>query len=141
MKTIRKLHFWMGTLFAPTIVFFAFSGALQVLGLHEASSGESAPGWIAKLAQIHKDQSIAERPARKPSPRPDPAAAPRPPAEPHAQPHHSTVLVVWFLVMAIGLMCSTGLGIYMAFAYKRDRMVIAGLLAAGIAIPIISLFL
>jgi hypothetical protein len=140
MKTIRKLHFWIGTLFAPTILFFAFSGAMQVLGLHEASGGESAPAWIAKLAQIHKDQSVAEMPHRKSAPRPDPTASPRPP-DVHAQPHRSTLLVIWFLVMAISLTISTGLGIYMAFAYKRDRIVIASLLAAGTLIPIMSLSL
>lgn len=138
MKTIRKLHFWMGTLFAPTIVFFALSGAFQVLGLHEGSSGA-----IAKLAQIHKDQSITEIPPRKP--RPAPAAQPRPtesaPIEARVTPHRSMPLVIWFLVMAVGLMFSTGLGIYMAFAYKRDRVVIISLLVAGTAIPLVSLLL
>jgi hypothetical protein len=136
MKTIRKLHFWIGTLFAPTIVFFALSGAFQILKLHEGGG----PAWIAKLGQIHKDQTIAEVPARKAPPA---SAAPKP-AEPRverAEPHRSTVLVVWFLAMALGLLISSGLGIYMAFAYKRDRVVIVSLLAAGTVIPIVSCFL
>jgi hypothetical protein len=133
MKTIRKLHFYIGMLFAPTIVFFALSGAFQILGMHE---GNGASAVIAKLAQIHKDQSIAELPARKPPAHPEAA----PPAQPRTPPHRSPVLIVWFLIMAVGLIASTGLGIYMAFAYKRDRVVILALLAAGTAIPIIGVF-
>ena len=48
---------------------------------------------------------------------------------------------MWFVGLAVGLVASTGFGIYMAFAYKRDRAVVLGLLAAGIVIPIVLAFL
>ena len=129
-------------MFAPTIVFFAFSGALQICGFHEASGGEPPSVWIAKLAQVHKDQSIADRPDRKPAAS-APVAAPPPPraTEARAQPHRSSMLVLWFFLMSIALILSTGLGVYMAFAYKRDRKVIVLLLGLGTVIPIASLFL
>ena len=148
VKTSRKLHLWIGLLFAPTIIFFALSGALQVFGLHEAEAGKPAPAWIAKLAEIHKDQSISTLPARAPRPAPaaampsrSPAAPAAAKAAPRAEPHRSLPLMLWFAALAVGLVASTGFGVYMAFAYKRDRATVVGLLAAGIVLPIVLAFL
>ena len=141
MKIIRKLHFYLGVLFAPTIVFFALSGALQILGLHE---GKDASALAAEMALIHKDQILhapqrAPRPqAPKPETKPDEQKVEQPRPEP---PHRSYALVAWFLALALSLVVSTCLGIYMAFAYKRDRVVILSLLGAGIALPIVFAFL
>ncbi len=139
VKTSRKLHLWIGLLFAPTILFFALSGALQVLGLHESEGGQPAPAWISKLAEIHKEQSIDTLPQR--APRPAPSTAPAAPRVERAQPHRSLPLVIWFCALGVGLIASTGFGVYMAFAYKRDRATVLGLLAAGIVIPIVFAFL
>ena len=143
MKLVRKLHLWMGMLFAPSIVFFALSGALQITGLHEGDG----PAWIARLALVHKDQllSAPRRPPRPPDPAPG-ADAPKPEAAraaspPRERPHPSQPLKLFFFVMALGLITSTGLGIYLAFGYKRDRVTILGLLAAGAIIPLVALFL
>ncbi len=163
MKISRKLHLWIGLLFAPSIIFFALSGALQMFGLHEASGGDPAPTWISKLAEIHKIQSIDTMPTR--TPRAAAAAAPTAPTAaaalaapsaaahaaspraaeplhvvappPRAQPHRSIPLLVWFSALAVGLVASTGFGIYMAFAYKRDRAVVIGLLVAGVVLPVV----
>jgi len=167
MKQVRKVHFWLGTFFAPAIVFFALSGALQILGLHE---GSGAMGWVAKLAQIHKDQSIGtiERRARPPRPEgtPEPARAGRDPgdrpasaaehedgdhdgppraaeqrrAPPH-RPSPSKPLKFFFLLMSASLILSSVLGVYMALQYERDRTVIFGLLTLGTIVPIALMFL
>lgn len=144
VKSSRKIHLWLGLLFAPTIIFFALSGALQVLGMHEAEGGQPAPAWISKLAEIHKEQSISPLPQRAARPAPAPAtttlAAPAPHVE-RAQPHRSIPLIIWFCALAVGLVASTCFGVYMAFAYKRDRKVVIGLLAAGVILPIVFAFL
>ena len=62
-------------------------------------------------------------------------------AAPREKPHASQVLKGFFLAMGIGLIGSTVLGILMAFGYKRDRRVVLGLLAAGIVIPAVALFM
>lgn len=145
VKTSRKLHLWIGLLFAPTILFFALSGALQVFGFHESEAGDPAPAWIAKLAEIHKEQSITTIPPRRPAARPPAETAPAvaPAAKPPARTplHRSIPLMIWFAALGVGLVASTGFGIYMAFAYKRDRMTVLGLLAAGIVLPILFAFL
>jgi hypothetical protein len=134
VKTARKLHLWLGTLFAPSIIFFAVSGAFQLLGLHE---GEGATAFVSKLAQVHKDQTIDELPHKAPRPPVNAKEA----APPREGPHRSMVLMIYFLAMAIGLVFSSCIGIYLAFAYKRGRAVIIGLLAAGTIVPIVGLFL
>jgi hypothetical protein len=136
MKLIRKLHFYLGTFFAPTIIFFCLSGMLQMCGLHE---GRDASTLVARLAQIHKSQTM-DLPRRRPPP---PAAAARvdapPPPSPEG-PSQSVPLKIFFLLMAISLIGSSCAGVYMAVQYKRDRRVIAGLLIAGILLPILFLF-
>ncbi|MGE5186905.1 MAG: hypothetical protein ACM31C_32865 [Acidobacteriota bacterium] len=48
--------------------------------------------------------------------------------------------MLWFAALAVGLVTTTGFGVYMAFAYKRDRALVLGLLAAGIVLPIVFAF-
>src|SRR5258705_6838411 len=81
MKQIRQLHLYLGTFFAPSILFFAFSGAFQVFNFHEEYQGRPAIPMFEKLADIHKDQRVpvTKAPAPKPELAP-PAAAPPPSA-------------------------------------------------------------
>lgn len=64
---IRKIHLYLGTLFAPAIIFFAFSGILQTIGLHEAEKAAASqpPAWIVSLASLHKDQHLPQPKLRK----------------------------------------------------------------------------
>ena len=47
LKMAREWHLYLGTLFAPSIIFFALSGSLQLFGLHEGHPGEAyqPPAW------------------------------------------------------------------------------------------------
>jgi hypothetical protein len=125
-------------LFAPSILFFALSGAFQICGWHEGGG----PAWIARLALVHKSQLLTA-PSRPP--RPAEAApradAARPASPPRERPQPSLPLKAFFLLMSLGLVTSTGLGIYLAFGYRRDRATIMGLLVAGTVVPIVALFL
>ena len=151
LKNVRQLHLYLGTFFAPSIVFFAFSGALQLFGLHEGPPGETyqPPAWVEKLGSIHKNQTLAERhgpppgfgsgPIRPPSARSEPGQ----PAQ--AQNRHrdegrrdslsTLALRCFFLATSIGLVFTTLLGIYMAFKFNRSRALIWSLLCLGAAIP------
>jgi hypothetical protein len=161
MKRIRKLHLWLGTLFAPSIIFFAFTGMLQILGLHEGDEGAEAPGWIVKLAAVHKDQRWpGERRARPPAPVPPPMIAPpgaAPTDPPAATPAArlpgpaaprpsrgnppSQPLKFFFLLMSLGLIFTTGLGLYMSFVFDRNKPLLIGLLVTGTLLPVVLLFL
>lgn len=164
-KTSRKIHLWLSLLFAPSLIFFAISGSLMMFGLHESSS---TPAWLEKLSEVHKTQSIDDRPTRAAKPtdvvngagaartervavrdsgKPDAVsdAAPartRTSTEPARSPlHRSLPLMLWFAALAVGLITTAVVGVYLAFAYKRDRATVWGLLAAGVVIPVILAFL
>ena len=148
LKQIRNLHLYLGVFFAPAILFFSFTGALQLFGLHEGHPGEAyqPPKWVAALASIHKDQVLSQhhgpppgfgdQPGNKP-----PASGMRkgpggPQKEPERQKSIATAILKWFFLgMSLGLITTTLLGIYMAFTYNRSRIVIWCLLIAGGAIP------
>jgi hypothetical protein len=148
MKTIRQLHFYLGTFFAPAIFFFAFSGALQTFSLHESNDDGSytAPAWIMTIASIHKDQKLPGPPHKHvhPAPQAEQPAGAAPAAahdEDEAEPHSSLLLKCFVLLLAIGLMTSAALGIYMALQSRNNRKVTWGMLAAGIVVPVVMFML
>ncbi len=121
MKWMRQIHFYLGVLFAPMIILFALSGALQTFRLQESPKGSTytPPAWIVRLADIHKDQRAAHEQGRRPS-----------------------VPLKWFVVvMALGLISTSILGIYMAFKYNRDKRIALGLIILGFVLPLILLYL
>ncbi len=135
LKSARQLHLWLGTFFAPAILFFAFSGFLQTFGLHEAKRGDSyqPPAWIAKMAQIHKKQNLETRPPAPPAARGgEPAKQPaenRPAPKP-VKPA-TTAFKAFTGAMSIGLISTTLLGIFMTFQFARDKRVTWVLLILG----------
>ncbi len=155
LRQARQLHLYLGVLFAPSIIFFAFTGSLQLFRLHEGHKGEAyrPPAWIEKLASIHKDQIVSEKhgpppdfageqPAeQKGQPESEQAHRPPQPEGGHGDDERGTnkltfALRCFFLTTAVGLICSTLLGIYMAFQYNRSRALVWGLLIMGTAIPV-----
>jgi hypothetical protein len=138
MKSIRRVHGWLGVLFAPTIILFALTGMLQLYGLHDLDAGEQ-PGLVAKLAMIHTHQT-ASVPVRTPRPQPAPQPDAKPqPDRPKPEKHSTMPLKLLFTAMALALMTSSVLGVWIAFTSKRDRNLHIGLLAAGVVLPIFLL--
>jgi hypothetical protein len=146
MRWIRRIHSWLGVLFAPSILFFVLSGMFQIAGCHEAEPGDEPPGWIARMARLHMKQTL-EMPRKR---SPPPAASPRgstatasPAMSPAPKPVPPTTmpLKLFFFTMAIAVMSSTLFGLYMAFAPRRDRKLLAGLLATGAVLPIVLMML
>lgn len=132
MRTLRQLHLYLGMLFAPAILFFAFSGMLQTFDFHEPVN--HPPQWIKLIAQIHKKQDF-------PKPRPPRPAARRAPggeaAAPAVAPAHSPFpLKVFTGLMSIGLMLSTVLGIWIALSMRASRAIAVVMLIVGTALPI-----
>jgi hypothetical protein len=138
MTNVRLVHFYLGVFFAPLIVFFAFTGILQVFKLHE--SYRETPGsqgdWIAWFAQFHKEQAwIAPRVA------PAKAAPPKAAAEKGAAQKEPESLwakpMKWLVaLMGAALIATTLLGLYIAFNYPRRRGGFMIALAAGFVLPL-----
>lgn len=143
LRFIRQMHLYLGVFIAPAILFFAVTGALQTLSLHETTKGSNykPAKWIVVLAQVHKKQttyvplqklqpaspSVSTGKPQKSAPSPDKAAQPE---------AHSLPLKVFFLLVSAGLVTSTFSGLYMSYKYCRNRVVMMVLLVAGIVVPV-----
>ena len=143
MKKVRQLHLYLGTLFAPLIIFFALTGILQTLEWHE---GPGTPAWIEQIASIHKHQALQSgEPRRRPPENGAESAAKRPQSDddkaaPARRPS-PWPLKCFVVLMSLGLIITTGLGITMAFKYERNRAIVWGLLVAGTLLPFALLWL
>ena len=117
------------------IIFFAFTGTLQVFKLHEAyrDTPGSQGDWIAWFAQFHKEQAwIPPRVAfaRRVPPEPPTAAKDGTEAK-------SAKPMKWFVaLMGVTLATTTLLGLYIAFNYPRRRRGFLVALILGLLIPI-----
>ncbi|QUD89356.1 hypothetical protein [Phenylobacterium montanum] len=141
MLLIRRIHNLAGVFFAPAILFFAFTGALQTLGLHEhrGPGPYQPPQWIKVIASVHKDQVL---------PKPKPEAheheqAPNPDADHHPAGHDDDddsgpnpwPLKIFVLGLAIALVTNSVLGVWMAYRAPMTRRLSMILLAAGAVLP------
>ena len=144
---IRKIHAYVGLLIAPSVLFFALTGGLQLFSLHEAHDSYRPPKILVTLGNLHKDQ-VLSKPGRPHGPPPSAAPAPEK-AGPAAAPEHDddapkikTYVLKWvFALVAIGLLFSTCLGLWIGLRFTRTPLLSWGLLAVGAAIPVLVLLL
>lgn len=152
MINARRLHRFLGVFFTPTILFFAFSGALQTFGLHESPRrGEPPPvAWIADIASIHKEQKLRSKDSHEHGATPAgeaataPRSAPPPSASQAAGPAQEESwqpLKLFVLLMAIGLSLSSLIGVYLALSNPRARGEAGMALALGAILPLLLLLL
>ena len=169
VRLLRNIHHWLGVFFAPTILLFAFSGALQTFSLHENKGGGpyKPPAWIVALASIHKDQTLPEpkggdhadadadahdhdapgpaahdeRDAKAPAAKPQADADLDADAAPKPSGPSPLPLKIFVLLLSIGLMVSTVLGVWIALKMRAMRGLTLLLLAAGALVPVVLLFL
>jgi hypothetical protein len=135
MSSIRIWHMYIGILIAPSVLFFALTGALQLFSLHEAHGSYEPPPLIEKLSRVHKDQVFAQKEHEKAKSE-GAGAQEHPKAENEDQPRLGTVLLKWFcLLVALGLSISTLLGLWMGLTQLRRRRTGWWLLAVGIILP------
>lgn len=142
---MRRVHLYLGMFSAPAILFFALTGILQTLSLHEVSrNGSYQPStWIVALAQIHKKQT-SQVPERKAAPPPN-ANVPGREMSKRIEPpissnrYKAIPMKIFFVIVGVGLIFSTVTGMVMAWKFKRDRRVVLGLSIAGAVVPILFL--
>jgi len=139
MRTIRLLHRYLGLFFAPAILFFSFSGALQTFGWHETPRNRSyePPAWIVRMAQLHKKQTLSVPVPKTKAPK-SPISDPPTDAvkKDTGDVKMKLVLKCFVFVMSIGLMLSTVLGVIMALRYGKDARLIWALVLVGFLFPV-----
>ena len=150
-RRLRRLHQYLGLFFAPTLLLFAFSGAVQTYRLQEA---KGAAGWMVWMASVHKDQA-QPRPPRAggdehgdehgPPPAAEKAkgdAAGKPAAKgPERKgPGRRQGLMLFVGLFGIALFISTLLGIAIALANAATRRTSLAILPAGVVVPLLLLY-
>ncbi|MGL4312921.1 MAG: hypothetical protein ACRCSO_02925 [Sphingomonas sp.] len=152
LRRVRQLHFYLGLFFAPMLLLFAVSGALQVYRLNDAKGGNVPPTWLAWIASIHKNQAPPrERPANpadKSDAKQDHAGsttskageAPGKALEKAGTPSIGVAaLKIFAVLLAVALAISTLLGIIIAVQTRSMRRTGIILLVAGTILPIVLL--
>jgi len=150
LQSIRLMHRYLGLFYAPTILFFAITGGLQMFGLHETPRGSSyaPPNILVHLSQLHKKGTLYLPPRKVAPPNsaksegakldgpkletPKPTQAPPPP--------NSLPMKIFFAATALALAVSTCTGLMMGWKYARRKSIVLLTLAAGVVIPAILFF-
>ena len=143
LPSLRRWHSHIGLFIAPSVLFFALTGAVQIFSLHEAHGSYEPAVWVQKLSSVHKDQVFGkphehaghdEEPS---SSAPSAAGTPEGPPEEADKKSLPTLTLKWyFLLIAVGLIASTSIGIWMGITQMRRKAIAWGLLIAGTFIPV-----
>ena len=154
LRRFRKTHRYFGLFISPALLFFAFTGAVQTLSLHEAAgSSYKPPAVLAELGQLHKKQTTV-MPVRKAPEggsahdggRAEGGHVDHAAGQPSAPQQQVTLagkqkqhlpMKIFFLVVSLGLFTSTLTGIYMSYKYDRNAALVTGVLVAGVVIPLL----
>ena len=148
MQKLRRCHYYLGVFFAPMIILFALSGALQTFRLQEEKGwGSEPPAWIVWMGSIHRDSKLpkAKAPEIAPADAGKPVAdAGKPVAEvvkaqmPKLKPPQANKLPmqIFMVVMSVALLISSFLGIAIALNSKVTRQGSLVMLALGALVPL-----
>ena len=149
LSSLRRWHSYIGLFIAPSVLFFALTGALQIFNLHEAHGAYEPVVLVQMLSAVHKDQVFArphdekddrDTQNRQGGASPAPTAAQGPPEGDDDEVSTPTLLLKWFFALvATGLVVSSSLGIWMGLTQIRPKRTAAILLAAGTLTPIVLL--
>jgi hypothetical protein len=145
-RRLRRLHQYLGLFFAPAVLLFSLSGALQTYRWQEPKGyGGSPPGWIVWMASVHKDQALP-RPAKAEGLQAAPAAAEKPKAQAVNAPERKGPgrrqgLMLFVGLFGLALFLSTLFGIAIGLANAATRRTNLLVLAAGAMVPLLLLFL
>jgi hypothetical protein len=146
---LRRWHSYIGLFIAPSVLFFALTGAVQLFSLHEEHGTYKPWAITEKLSSVHKDQVFAlgdhhpQPAAEKGADEPDAAAASRAAGEEDAdKPGVPTLLLkVLFLVVALSLTLSAALGLWIGLTQTRSKRTAWILVVTGTLTPIALLLL
>jgi uncharacterized iron-regulated membrane protein len=144
MTSIRQWHTYLGLFIAPSVLFFALSGATQLFSLHEAHGRYQPPALVEKLSSVHKDQVFAfgnHHPQAAPAAdagKPDTGTVSQADTEDDGDKVALSTLVLkgFFLVVALCLALSTAFGLWMGLTQTRRKPIAWLLVLAGALIPV-----
>ena len=118
--SLRKLHLYLGCLFAPALIFFTVSGCLQTFDLSQAhrDSPFQPPYFLQVLSAVHMHQRLTPGPGQD-----------------------STPFKIFVVIMSAALMVTVLIGVRLAFQTSRNLLAVSSCLAAGVLLPLLLLML
>jgi hypothetical protein len=139
LMAARMWHSYAGAFFAPAILFFSITGALQTFNLHKPMPRYQPPVVLQALASMHKNQNLHVKTADDPAPRKGKRA--RVDKAEEASLQLSSVVAQWTLkvlaaLVSVGLVATTVLGLYMSWQTSRRRGVMLWF-TAGSVLPVL----
>lgn len=144
MLSVRRWHSYIGLFTAPSVLFFALTGASQLFSLHEAHGNYQPPALVEKLSSVHKDQVFAfgnhhtQADSEQSTGKPATGTGNRAGNEDDGgEPVVSTYLLKgFFLLVALSLSVSTAFGLWMGLTQTHRKRTHWLLVIAGSLIPI-----
>lgn len=121
MKTLRRLHLYLGCFFAPLLLFYVGTGWYQTVSLRRNKMEGEIGDWRSRLTSIHVDQIFPTESAAGYSP---------------------ALFRLFVIVMALALIVTVGLGIALALRTTRakGKWPVWFCLVAGTLVPILLLW-
>jgi hypothetical protein len=154
-RTLRQYHHYIGVFLAPAILLFAVSGIVQTFRLNEEKGwGGTPPTWMVWVASFHKDQTPPREKPTAPKSGPAKPAALAVDEHDHDADHHDDAapaakapkpakgpsplpLKIFVVLMGLGLITSTLLGVTIALNSRATRRVSFVMLAIGTVLPLV----
>ena len=118
-RTLRRVHLYLGALFAPVLLAFAASGAWQVYRWNDAKKDGTykPPTVIRAFSNIHKNQALGKETSA------------------------ATAIKAFMFAASLALITTTILGIVMAYRFTARPLAVTLCLLAGILVPAVLLLL
>ena len=120
MRTLRRIHLYLGCFFAPLLIFYVATGWYQTVNPDRRKGVGDSTDFVSRLNRVHVEQYYPT----------DSASG------------YSTYLFRGLVVaMAVALIITIVLGIILAFRTIRHKWPVWLSLALGILLPIVMLWL
>jgi hypothetical protein len=120
MRRVRRLHLYLSVFFAPMLIFYIGTGWYQTLNQNREKTLGERQDFVSKLRSVHVEQVY--------------------PNEKAAGEYSTTLYKGIVVVMAICLLATIGLGIYLAFATTGKAWTVTFCLVLGIVVPVVCLW-
>lgn len=119
-RWFRRLHTFLSVFFSPLLMLFVVTGWWQTVTVNRNKGLGFGSSWIEKLSTIHVDNYF-------------PLAG--------AHNYSTDLFKVLVVIMCIGFMFTTLLGLVMAFRFAKRKASLVLIMIAGILVPIALLYL
>jgi hypothetical protein len=119
-RWFRRLHTFLSVFFSPLLLLFVVTGWWQTVTVNRNKGLGFGSSWIEKLSTIHIDNYFPLSGAHN---------------------YSTDLFKLLVVIMCIGFMLTTILGLVMAFRFAKRKASLVLILIAGILVPILLLYL